>query len=87
MRLLGEILEKIGAEEMAFVGARYVVLDGCAAYIESVKAVLSFTPDRICVRAGKGTLVVSGECLCIRSFADGDMWISGNVCGVARCSE
>ncbi len=75
MRLFEEIL----GEEVAFGGAKAVMLAGRCACFENVRSLLSFTEEEICVLTASGTLTVSGTGLCIARYGGGDLVVRGNV--------
>ncbi len=83
MRLLGEIFEKIDEEGFS----RCTLLLGGAAYLEGVKTVGDFSPEKIVVFFKKYALEIEGQDLFIRKYVDGDLLLNGKVLSLRVLSE
>ncbi len=81
MRLYGEILKKIGGEDL-FGGARYTVLPGRGGYFQGVRTVGEFSPSRVILGFRRAVLEIEGSGFVIEKYCDGDLELSGNIVSV-----
>lgn len=81
MRLYGEILKKIGGEDL-FGGARYTVLPGRGGYFQGVRTVGEFSPSRVILGFRRAVLEIEGSGFVIEKYCDGDLELSGNIISV-----
>ncbi len=75
MRLLGEIFDVVEREGFS----RCTLVLGGEAYLEGVKTVGDFTPEKIVLFFKKYALEIEGQELFIRKYVDGDLLLSGKV--------
>ena len=75
MRLFSELF---GADEV-LTGARVIWNVDGESYLQGIKSVVEFTQEKIVVRTGAGLVVVQGNALTIKKYADGDLQIGGRV--------
>ena len=83
MSFLDEVLKVFGQEEMLPV-FRVMLLGDGALYAEGVKAIKSYSPDKIELTVKNGGLKVSGERLFIKKYCAGDVAICGTVKSIEK---
>ncbi len=79
MEFLNQILKEAGADTLA----AFTVVPSFGAYFKSVRGVAEYTPSKIVIRVGKSVITVTGEKLCIGEYGGGDLFVRGDVSGVA----
>ena len=79
MRLYEEIMAELGGEEIAFGGAKAVLLAGRGAYVENVKGIFALSENAVIVLACGGKVTVEGESLRVARYGGGDLLVRGNV--------
>ena len=84
MRLYEEIIKSEGFT--AFAGARVLFLPLRAAYVEGVKALGDFSPQRVEIYFPACRVAVEGEGLSIGRYTDGDLCVLGKVYSLAVVS-
>ena len=82
MRLYDEIMSELGAEELAFGGAKAVLLAGRGAFVENVKGIFALTAERVEVLVRGGRLCIEGEALRVARYGGGDLLVRGGVSAV-----
>ncbi len=75
MKLIKKIIAELGGDEAHAV----TVCPGKLAYLRGVKAVDTFTPEKIAVVSGKNLVTVEGRGLAVAEYFEGDMTIEGAV--------
>ena len=83
MRLLSEIKKNFSAEGSAF-RVQYTVVDGGGGYFQNVKKLKEFSPQRIVLGGGKGSLTIEGQNLSLGKYFQGDLVVHGTICKVER---
>ena len=78
MSFLEKIFEICGADALLPLPYR-ATLYGRAAYLENIRGLLCFEPEKIVLRLKRGTLTVEGENLSIGRYAEGDLLILGDI--------
>lgn len=63
---------------------RAVLIGDGALYLEGVRSIKSYTPQKIELRLKKGGLVVSGEELYIKKYCAGDAAVCGKILSIKR---
>ncbi|MBQ9756170.1 MAG: YabP/YqfC family sporulation protein [Clostridia bacterium] len=63
---------------------RAVTFGDSGIYLENVRQIVSYTPERIEFGLKKGGLVVSGKCMYIKKFCGGDVAICGKIIKTER---
>ena len=76
MRLFEELF---GDADDGLSGARCVWKIGGEGYFEGVKGLTEFTDTEIRVYTAKGETRIQGEKLCVKKYADGDLYIGGKI--------
>lgn len=72
------IFEICGADALRLCRHR-ATLYGRAAYLENIRGLLCFEPEKIVLRLKRGKLTVEGENLSIGRYAEGDLLILGDI--------
>ena len=83
MSFIDEVLSVFGGENAAPV-FRVMLLGDGAAYLEGVKAIKSYSQDKIEVFVGKGELKITGEGLFVKKFCAGDLAVCGKIKSIER---
>lgn len=76
MRLFEELF---GGADDGLTGVRCVWKIGGEGYFEGVKGLTKFSPVEIRLLTAQGETLVSGEGLTVKKYADGDLYIGGNI--------
>ncbi len=79
MRLFEELVRELGDEEIAFGGAKIVLLAGRGAYFENVKSIFSLGKDGAVLLTRGGKVSVEGEGLAVARYGGGDLLLRGRV--------
>lgn len=83
MRLIGELFDAVEGE--GFSRCTWVL--GGDAYLEGVKTVGDFTPEKIVLFFKKCGMEIEGQDLFIRKYVDGDLLLSGKVLSLRMIDE
>ncbi len=75
MRLLDELFDA----DDGLTGARCVWTCGGEGYLQGVKGLTKFSSEEIFVLTRLGEVKVTGKNLSVKKYADGDLYIGGNV--------
>lgn len=84
MDFIDNIVESIGnffPKEATF---KMVIFGDNAAYFESVKGIVGFSPQKITLSLKKGGINLTGENLYIKKFCAGDVVICGKITSMER---
>ena len=79
MILLMQLLKEAGAD----TDKAFTVILGYGGYFKAIKRVAEYAPQKVTLGLGKGVLVVSGENLRIDKYFEGDLWLLGDIRGIA----
>lgn len=79
MRLFEELVCELGDEEIAFGGAKIVLLAGRGAYFENVKSIFSLGNEGAVLLTRGGKVSVEGEGLAVARYGGGDLLLRGRV--------
>lgn len=83
MRLYDEIFKDADGIRLS----RYTVVINGGGYFEGVKAVGDFSPEKIVLFYGAGSIEVEGKSLTIKKYCDGDLQLSGSIESVRFSSK
>ena len=80
MRLFEEILSAAGFdEELAFGGAKVVLIAGRCGYFENVKGISSFTDTAVSLLTKRGEVRIEGKGLRVARYGGGDLLLRGEI--------
>lgn len=75
MKLLEQILNELGADEMKSI----TLVPGSCCYLKSVRTITDFSDAKIVLQCGKNRVTVEGEGLTVGKFFEGDLLVEGGV--------
>ena len=78
MKLLEQLLRETGAD----TGKAITLIPSYGCYLQSVKRVEEYTPEKIIISIGKLRVTLTGQSLTIDKYFIQDLFIKGNVTGV-----
>lgn len=83
MGFIDEIKKTFGEAMPVGTSYRAVIFGDDCVYLENVRSIESYSPERISLRLKQGGISIAGERLFIKKYCDGDV----AVCGKIRCLE
>ena len=83
MSFIDEVLSVFGGDNAAPV-PRVMLFGDTAAYLEGVKAIKSYSQDKIEVLVLKGEIKITGEGLFVKKYCAGDLAVCGKIKSVER---
>lgn len=83
MSFIDEVLSVFGGENAATL-PKVTLLGWQSAYFEGVKAIKSYSRDKIEVFALKGEIKITGEGLVVKKYCAGDLAVCGKIKSIER---
>ena len=83
MNFIDEILSVFGAENAA-PAFRVMLFGDGAAYIEGVKAIKSYSQEKMELYLKKGEIKITGEGLFVKKYCAGDLAVCGKIKSVEK---
>lgn len=83
MSFIDEVLSVFGGEDAAPLSRVMLIGDG-AAYVEGVKAIKSYSQEKIELFIKKGEISISGEGLFVKKFCGGDLAVCGKIKSIEK---
>ena len=83
MRLYEEIFKSVNGAALS----RCMIIPNGDGYLEGVKSVDEFSPDKIVIGFAKNRVEIIGENLSIGKYCEGDLHIMGKISGVQVLRE
>ena len=83
MSFINEITGIFGGENIAPT-FRVMLFGESAAYVEGVKAIKSYSQDKIEAFVGKGELKITGEGLYVKKYCGGDLAVCGKIKAIEK---
>ena len=83
MSFINEVLKVLGGEETT-PAFRVMLFGDAAAYVEGVKAIKSYSRDKIELFIRKGEITITGEELFVKKFCAGDLAVCGKIISIKR---
>ena len=70
--------------DTVLAGYRYINFGGQSVYVQGHKGFVTFSPEKVVLRAGKKRLEITGENLVIKQLTGDDIMVGGQISGVAE---
>lgn len=83
MSFINEIVGIFGGENITPT-FRVMIFGENAAYVEGVKAIKSYSQEKIEVFLGKGELKITGERLYVKKYCAGDLAVCGKIKAIEK---
>lgn len=83
MSFIDEITRVLGGEETS-PAFRVMLLGESAAYVEGVRAIKSYSQDKIELFIRKGEIKLTGEELVVKKFCAGDLAVCGKIKSIEK---
>lgn len=83
MSFMDEMLKVFGGEGAAPTFRVMLIGDG-AAYAEGVKAIKSYSQEKMEILIGKGEMRITGEGLFVKKFCAGDLAVCGKIKSIEK---
>ena len=83
MSFINEIAGVFGGENVTPT-FRVILFGGNAAYVEGVKAIKSYSQDKIELFIRKGEIKLTGEELVVKKFCAGDLAVCGKIKSIEK---
>ena len=83
MGFIDEVVSVFGGENAA-PAFRAMLFGDSAAYLEGVKAIKSYSQDKIEIFIAKGEIAIKGEGLFVKKYCAGDLAVCGKIKSIER---